>query len=119
VYRAHTAGLYSTMPALKARIFNIEALIRYNYWLGFRYLKQYAFSLNRLSLSLLKESKQGALPSLSVYLKTRYGILASLGGLIYDLLDRYPRFDPAVFWYGESPKAPSPRLERLAGYKLP
>jgi hypothetical protein len=98
VYRAHPGGSYSNI--------------------GLRYLKAFAFSINRLALTLLKEVGEGVLPDLTLNQHLRYRAVAALSGLTYDLLDRFPRLDPAVFWYREPPKASNPRKGRLTGYGL-
>jgi glycosyltransferase involved in cell wall biosynthesis len=118
VYRAHSGGLYSTMPQLKGRIFNLEGLMRYNAWLGFRYLKGYAFSLNRLTLLLLRETQDGVLPPLTWKQRLRYGAVSKMTGTVYDLLDKYPGLDPAVWRFGEPKKFSDPRHAKLADYGI-
>lgn len=118
VYRAHAGGAYSTLPALTGRIFNIEGLLRYNGWLSYRYMKAFMFSINRLTLQMLHDSRQGLLPELTARQSRRYRAIARVTGWIYDLIDRHPRLDPAVFRFREPPKPSRPRKALLEEYKL-
>jgi glycosyltransferase involved in cell wall biosynthesis len=112
VYRQHAGGSFSNLSELKSRIFNIEGLRRYDRWLGYRYLKDFAFTLYRLSVTLLSDVEAGRVAPLTRAQRRKFKTIAAAYGWIYDLIDRHPKLDPAVFWYGEPPKASHPRLER-------
>ena len=117
IYRQHKGGNYSVQWSESVgRIYNIEGLRRYNRWLGYRYLQGYSFSINRLCLDLLMRSKDGRLPPLKRRQRLKFTILATCYGLIYDLLQAYPRLSPAVFWYGEEPTEAEARSSLLARY---
>lgn len=117
VYRAHSGGSYSTMPALKSKIMNVEGMVRYNAWLGFRYAKAYAMTINRLTIALLRDTAAGGdLPPLTWIQRLRYRAFRRLSGLAYDLMDRYPRLDPAVWRFNEPPKPSEPRRDKLIAF---
>jgi glycosyltransferase involved in cell wall biosynthesis len=116
IYRQHKGGSYSRWSELVGRIYNLEGLRRYNRWLGYRYLRGYSFSINRLCLDLLRRSKDGRLPPLKLHQRLKFSLLATSHGLIYDLLQAYPRLSPAVFWYGEEPTEVEARSSLLARY---
>ena len=48
--------------------------------------------------------------------RLKYRAVAALYGGIYDMLDRFPQLDPAVFWYKEPAKNSHPRLERVVPF---
>ena len=116
IYRQHNGGSFSKWSELVGRIYNLEGLLRYNRWLGYRYLRGYSFSINRLCLDLLRRSKDGRLPPLKLHQRLKFSMLATSYGLIYDLLQAYPRLSPAVFWYGEEPTEAEARSSLLARY---
>jgi glycosyltransferase involved in cell wall biosynthesis len=116
VYRSHKGGNYSNLPETKGRIFNIEGIRRYNRWLSYKYLKDFSFTIYRLCLSLIKHAQEGKIAPLTRAERLKYRMVAAFYGKIYDVLDRYPKLDPAVFWYKESAKSPCPKLERIAGF---
>lgn len=58
VYRAHAGGNFSTMSNIKGRIYNIDGLRKYNRWLGYKYLKGFSFTINRLCREMLLEEKK-------------------------------------------------------------
>jgi glycosyltransferase involved in cell wall biosynthesis len=119
VYRHHKAGVFSQLAEVAGRIYNIEGIRRYNRWLGYRYAKGFAFTLNRLCLDLLRRTKDGRLPPLKQRQRLKYSAIALLHGVIYDAFHAFPRFDPAVFWYGEAIQPPDPwarRALRLVGF---
>lgn len=116
VYRSHKGGNFSNLPETKGRIYNIEGLRRYNRWLGFRYLKDFSFTIYRLCVLLLRDVDAGRLASLTRSERLKYKTIAAVYGGIYDALDQHPRLDPAVFWYKEPAKTSHPRLERIRGF---
>ena len=119
IYRHHKAGNFSQWSEVTGRIYNIEGIRRYNRWLGYRYAKGFAFTLNRLCLDLLRRTKDGRLPPLKRFQWLKYSAIALFYGAIYDAFHAFPRLDPAVFWYGEAalPQDPSGRrTARLVGY---
>lgn len=116
VYRNHSGGNYSNLTETRGRIFNIEGIRRYNRWLNYRYLKDFSFTLYRLCVSLIKDADRNRVAPLTRAERLKYSAVAALYGGIYDLLDRYPGLDPAVFWYREPPKLSQPRLERVVPY---
>jgi hypothetical protein len=114
IYRHHKAGNFSQWSEVVGRIFNIDGIRRYNRWLGYRYAKGFAFTLHRLCLDLLRQTKDGRLPPLKPLQRLKYSALSLLNGAIYDLLHAYPRLDPAVFWYGEAAVQQDPSRKRTA-----
>jgi glycosyltransferase involved in cell wall biosynthesis len=116
VYRVHSGGSFSNMPELKGRIFNIEGHRRFNYWLRYRYLKEFSFAIYRLSREMLRLSDKGELPQLPRLQRYKYQWLRGFYGWLYDWLDAHPKWEPAVFWYGEAPKAPEPRLVKVRAF---
>ncbi len=112
VYRQHAGGSFSNWSELRGRIFNIEGLRRYDRWLGYRYLKGFAFALYRLTVTLIGDADAGRVAPLTRAQRRKLKTIAAVYGWIYDLIDRHPKLDPAVFWYRERPKPSQPRLER-------
>ena len=101
VYRAHSNGLYSTMSKIKGDLFNIDGLRNYNRWLGYRYLKSFSFQIAR-RCQLLLEDESILVPALT---RLKYTLIGSSYSFVYKLLDYFPIFDPAVFWYREPLKS--------------
>jgi hypothetical protein len=119
IYRQHKSGTFSRLSEVAGRIYNIEGIRRYNRWLGYRYAKGFAFTINRLCLDLLRRSRDGRLPPLKLHQRLKYRAIAIQHGLLYDLFYAYPRIDPAVLWYDEpvQPRDPWARRDlRLVGY---
>jgi len=85
-------------------------------WLGYQYLKDFSFTLYRLCVSLIKDAQEGKIAPLTRLERWKYKMIAAFYGRIYDVLDRHPKLDPAVFWYKESVKSSYPRLERIPGF---
>jgi glycosyltransferase involved in cell wall biosynthesis len=117
VYRCHKGGTFSNMPAREGRLFNINGHRRFNRWLRYRYLKGFSFAIFRLCRGVLKACDKGELPPLSSARYYKYKWLGEFYGKVYDFIDNHPRLDPAVFWYGEPPKASEPRFEKIRGYE--
>ena len=90
VYRAHAGGSYSNMLPIKGRIFNIDGLRHYNRWLGLRYLKGFAYTLNRLTRSMLDEEAAGQLTPLAAGERERFEGIWKFYGRVYDFLVRHP-----------------------------
>lgn len=116
VYRMHKGGNFSNIPPKGGRIFNIEGLRRYNTWLGYRYLKEFSFTLHRLCVMLIRDSEAGRVAPLTPLERFKYSAIAALYGRIYDALDRRPGLDPSVFWYKQPRKSAQPRRERIIGF---
>lgn len=116
VYRMHKGGSFSNIPPKNGRIFNIEGLRRYNRWLGYRYLKEFSFTIYRLCVTLIRDSEAGRLSPLTRLERLKYNSIATLYGCIYDLLDGRPELDPAVFLYNQARKPSQPRIERVTAF---
>lgn len=116
VYRQHKGGGFSKWSELIGRLYNLEGVRRYNRWLGYRYFRGYSFTINRLCVDMLRRSADGRLPRLKLHQRVKINTLATLYGLTYDLLQAYPRLNPAVFWYGEEPTEVEARSALLPRY---
>jgi glycosyltransferase involved in cell wall biosynthesis len=116
IYRAHSGGNFSGLSDVAGRIFNIEGLMRYNWWLRFRFFKGFSFTIHRLTREMLKLSDMGQLPPLTRRQRLKYGLISKIYAKLYDLVDAHPRLDPAVWLHGQAPKASLPRLKQLVDY---
>jgi glycosyltransferase involved in cell wall biosynthesis len=116
IYRQHEGGNFSKWSELMGRLYNLEGVRRYNRWLGYRYLRGYSLTINRLCLDMLRRSADGRLPPLKLHHRVKISTLATLHGLTYDLLQACPRLSPAVFWYGEEPTEVEARSSLLVHY---
>jgi glycosyltransferase involved in cell wall biosynthesis len=113
VYRAHAGGSFSNMSDLDGRIFNIEGLVRYNSWLRFKFFKEFAFSIHRLTSEMLRLVDAGELPALSRTRRLRYDLISKIHAWAYDYVDNHPLADPAVWFYGQRPKPSEPLAAKI------
>jgi len=87
VYRAHSGGQFSTRKALDMWIFQIDALQRYNAWLGFRYAKIFAKSIVKFCDHVLREAGKDGVESLNAAQWLKITLIRSGYTAVYDFLN--------------------------------
>ena len=71
-YRAHSGGLFSNMDAIDGWFFNISGLIRYHYWLDFRYTKDFSESISKYCKHLLTNTNKDGVRALTKFELIKY-----------------------------------------------
>lgn len=101
VYRAHSGGSYSNMPAKDGRIFNIEGLRKYNRWMGYRYSCEFNATISRLCRALIEDSDQDLIEKITPFERRYYLSVAWLHDVGIYLSRKIPFLVPAALLYGE------------------
>lgn len=116
VYRAHAGGNFSGMSDINGRMWNIESLVRYNFWLRGKFFKEFSFTVHRLIVEMMRLVDAGELPALPWPKRLKFRLLSRAHAWVYEILDRRPMLDPAVWLYGQRPKPSRPLAGELKRY---
>lgn len=101
VYRAHSGGNYSNMPAKMGRIFNIEGLRQYNKWLGYRYSREFSETIHRLCHSLIEDSDKNLIEKITSSERRYFRAIAQMHKIFLYLSQKFPFLTPATLFHGE------------------
>jgi glycosyltransferase involved in cell wall biosynthesis len=86
VYRAHAGGRFSGMRQMEGWLYNIDSLRRYNVWLGYRFMRNFAESISRYCEHVLKSRRQEGVGRLNAYQLAKIATLWAFYRSIFHLL---------------------------------